>query len=371
MDGSIRELLDPRVLTQAYRQVPPPESDDLAFSRAFFVNPERVDAATYRGLYEHADLKAAPTNEIGAEAQILSVGQDTERVYTLVNSFNKIKYPMDVLTALREEGSYSVQKRGATEVGKIQRKFARRNQRLRNLWIAKGLVTGTIYINKEGEILESSSGAVKTCSLEPNSDQSGTCGGLVSSGSFPTASTDIPAVLQSIVTQAATNGKPIPTDIWVNRANLGEITSNNFFQGWGQYSGEYARDVLQGYYKKGMLTIDIPNLWGFDWHFVGSYYTDYAGTNRAYIPASGAGSMIMTPPPGGEWMKATEGLTLVPSTIGVMGDVDSALASAREEYGMYSYAKLTDDPFVLWAYMGDLFGWNLPEPDAIWRPQAF
>ncbi len=372
VDGSIRTLLDPRVLTTSYRQVPPPETDDMVFSRTFMRNIERIPDSTYRGLYEHTDLKAAPTNEIGAEAQILSVGQDTERIFTLVNIYNKIKYPMDVLTALREPGSMSLQNKGRTTIGSIQRKYALRNQRTRNLWIAKGLTTGTIYLNKTGDIIESSVGAVKTCSLQPNANQTGTAGGLVSTGSFSTLSTNIPVVLASIRNQAAANGKPIPTDIWLSAANIGYITSNQYFQNWAQYSGAYAQQVLQGMPSEpGKLTIDIPNLWGYNWHFVSAYYQDVNGTNRPYIPATGAGSFIMTPPPGGDWAKATEGLTLVPSSIGVYSDVDAALAAAREEYGMYSYAKLTDDPLILWAYMGDLFGWNLMEPDAVWRPQAF
>lgn len=359
-DAGIRAILDPGYLTSQYVQRSPDFPTPLA--DAFFVNPENVPGSEYDLFFDPADSDVAPANQVGSEARVLTLGDAQERKAAMFYVFNKIPFGEDVLNALREPDSYTLQNKGRVEVGRRMTKFVNRHRRFKELVIAKSLVDGVVYLNKAGDVLESSSGAVYTCDLGVAATHKGTLDSLITA-MFSAATTDIPSILESIDDAAESANVPPPTDVWVNKLNLGDLRNNDYFVEWAANNESASSRVLQG----GM----IENLWGKTWHFIGTKYKAADGTMKPYIPVTGQGSLILTPKPGDPWMKAVNGSSLVPKSLEIVTDVESALNNLDEIYGQFMYAKIKDDPVNAWAYAGDKFGFNFNDPNAIWTGDAF
>jgi hypothetical protein len=359
MDGSVRQILDPRLLTASYQQIP--GDVPTPFTDAFYRDPEEIDDDSFRSMYDPADVAASPGNVPGAEARIITVGSAQERVFNLFYSFNKTVFEESVMRALREPGSYTLQRMGRTEIARIMGKFRNRQIRFKELVISKILTQGAVWMNNLGVVLDSSSGAVQTADFQLPANNKGNLGGLIT-GLFSTAATDIPAILESVVDQARTNNVPVPTNIWINRTNLSSLRNNTKFQTWAANNEGLATQVIRG----GM----IEELWGFRWNFVSTKYSNSSGTMTPYIPATGQGSMVMTPDVG-PWCKSSIGLNLIPRVIGAARTIDEALGNIEQVYGPFAYAKLLDDPIRAIAYTGDKFGFHLNEPGAVWAATAF
>ncbi len=112
-------------------------------------------------------------------------------------------------------------------------------------------------------------------------------------------------------------------------------------------------------------------MWGKTWHFVSGYYTAADGSNKPLIPTTGQGSLVFTPPANQPWLKATKGATVLPKTLDLLDTADAGLAQLSLAFGPFMYAKLKDDPVELLAYIGDKWGLNFNEPDAIWQGTGF
>lgn len=365
MDASVRQILDPRILTAAYAQLPGNVLTPL--SDAFYVGTgggaiEEIDDDSFRSMYDSADITPAPGNLPGSEARVLSFGDAKERIFTMFYSFNSINFPEEVMKALREPDSYQLQNMGRTEINRIMLKFRNRQKRFRELVIAKCLTQGKVYMNAAGVVLESSSGAVTTSDFQLPAGNLGNLGGLMTS-LFSTATTDIPSILESIDDQATSNSVPPPTDVWVNKVNLQYLRNNNAFKFWAQYNQVSNQQILNG----GI----IPDLWGKTWHFIGTKYTASDGTVKPYIPTTGQGSLVLTPPPGEPWCKTSKGLNLFPGDLNPANDIDAILGNIQKSYGEFAYAKLEHNPVRVRAFMGEKFGFNFNEPGAVWAATGF
>ena len=180
---------------------------------------------------------------------------------------------------------------------------------------------------------------------------------------FSDPNTDIPAFLESIDDAAASANVPPPTDIWINKLNLQHLRNSNSFKVWARNNQQAAALVLQGHLTE--------NLWGRTWHFLGTKYQAADGSMKPYIPLTGQGSLVLTPPPGEAWVKASQGSSLVPRSLNIGSDVDEILNNFDVVYGPFAYAKLLDDPVRLLGYIGDKFGFNFNEPNAIWQAAGF
>lgn len=359
MDGSIRQILDPRVLTASYEQMP--GSVPTPLSDYWFTNPENIDGDTFRSMYDPADITPAPGNLVGSEARVITMGNASEKVFNMFFTFNKTRFGEDSLNALREPDSYTLQNKGKSEVTRIMNKFVNRQRRFKELVLAKILTAGAVYMNEAGTILESSSGATVSATFQVAATHQGSLNSLITA-MFSLPGTDIPTILETIDDAAAAANVPPPTDVWVNKKNLTHLRNNNAFKLWAKQNDVVTSTVLKG----GM----IEDLWGKTWHFSNGYYTAADGTNKPYIPITGQGSLVLTPPPG-PWCKASQGSSLVPKSIEIKASVDELLNNFDVVYGPFAYAKLLDDPVSLLAYIGDKFGFNFNEPNAIWQADAF
>lgn len=357
MDESIRELLDPDILTEAYVQ----RADDAPtpLTDAFFVNPEALEDESFRMFYDPADTTPAPMNISGAEAHAITVGSAVERLGTLFTIFNKTPFRGSVLTALREPDSRTLQNLGRSEVNRVYGKFVGRHRTAKELVISKILTAGVVYLNARGEVLESSSGAVQTCDFGVAATHKTNLNGLISA-LWSTATTDIQTQLENIVDAARQAQVPVPTDIWLHRLSLASLRNNDYFADWATMNKDYSDKILRGEV--------ITDLFGFNWHFIDTYYTAQDGSLKPFIPTTKA---ILTPPPGDPWIRAATGPTVLPKMVGKVDSLDQALSNLTVVQGPFAYAKLLDDPVQVMAYAGDKYGLNFAEPNAIWQATAF
>lgn len=360
MPTNVRELLDPLALTESYRQREGVKITPL--TDAFFVNPETADADTFEFFYDPADDETAPLNHPGAEARIVEIGDGDTRRMTLFTVFNKTPFHNDVMHALREHDSRALQQKGRAEINRIMGKFVERHRALKELVIAKVLTEGVVHYDGQGRVLESASGAAHTADFGVPAGNKGTLGGLIGESElFDNPAADIPAVLSAIDESAEANSLPAPTDVWVHRSNIPGLQNNLKYQTWAVRNPAHAERVLNGEI--------VENLWNRTWHFWGHRYKPAGG--GALVPYLPTNKAILTPPPASNIFRRANGVTLVPSEIGISGSWEEALNAVQEMVGMFAYAKLVDDPIKLLAYIGDKFIFGLNEPAAIWQATAF
>ncbi len=341
MPAQIREILDPRVMTAAYRQVatdrPTPLTD------TFMSGTDTVDDNEFRFFYDPADNTPAPMNRHGAPAREVTIGTAKERFMSLYSINNVVEFPTHLYTALREPDSPTIQNKGRSEIARINRIFAARHRLAKELIVAKSLSDGVVYVNAKGQILESSSGADITADLGVPANNKTTLNGLITA-LFSVATTDIQSILESIVDQANQNQVPVPTDIWVHKLNIQYLRNNDNFADWASMNSDYSSKILRGE--------TITDLFGFNWHFIDGYYTASDGTQKPIIPRAKA---ILTPPPGDSWKMAVNGPTIVPKDLSIATDVESAIDNTELVYGEFSYAAVQMNPTKLVGFLGDNF----------------
>lgn len=371
MDGSIRELLDPRVLAKSYEQAS--VSDATPFADAFWTgNIEACPDDTYTSLYRSADVKPMNLNAPGSEARTVSLGAGKPQTFTAFYSFNRTMQRGAIFDALREPDSYTLQDKGRTELNRLLRLQKSRQRKLKNLVIAKALTAGVIYADVSGQILESSTNAVQSIDLQVPSGNKGNIGGVISA-LWSTAGTDVFLQMDQIRDVASSNTVPVPTDIWLNKVNFYALRNNtgSGLQTYFSRNPELNDTMVRKNDGGNVVEYVIPDLNGFTWHFVDGYYEAFDGTKKPMIPKTGAGSIVMTPPPGGDWVAKANGRELLPTSLDVTSTLESALANTSYVDGEFFYAKIEHNPMRLDLFTGDKFFFGFNEPNAVFIGTAF
>jgi hypothetical protein len=371
MDGSIRELLDPRVLAQAYEQTS--VSDATPFADAFWAG--QIDVCpddTYTSLYRSADVKPMAMNAPGSEARTVVLGATKPQVFSAFYSFNRTMQRGAIYDALREPDSYSLQDKGRNELTRLLRLQRSRQRKLKNLVIAKALTAGTIYVNAAGEVLENSTGAVQSIDLQVPSGNKTNIGGVISA-LWSAAGTDVFTQMDQIRDVASSNTVPVPTDVWLNKVNFYALRNNtgSGLQTYFSRNPDLNDTMVRKNDGGNIVEYVIPDLNGFTWHFVDGYYEAADGTKKPMIPKTGAGSMVMTPPPNGDWVAKANGRELIPNSIDVNATMEASLANANYVDGEFFYAKLEHNPMRLDLFTGDKFFFGFNEPNAVFIGTAF
>ena len=354
---TILDLLDPQVLSSAYQQMQ--TTKPTLLGDTFLTNPEQIPGDSFELFIDPFESKPAPMNTPGAEARVIQASGADSKVQTLFASFNKLAFSEKVMYALREPDSPTLQRQGRTEIRRQMEHFKARQMLTKEVALAKILSVGTVYLNENGDILESSSGAVVSADFniaaghKSQLDWDG--GGDLITASWATDGTSIATHIETIKIAAQKQGVPTPKHIWCNSNMKTHLRSNTEFQTWASASANISEQTAAGE--------TIQGLFGMTWHFYDGTYQNASGTETLLIPDNIA---IFTPDPTDSVFRVTQGLTMVPSQIGVTASIEEALGNLMEVYGEYAYAKLTDDPIQLLAYMGDKWGFHLADPNAIW-----
>lgn len=364
---TFEQLLDARVLTASYSQRPDPRT--YHFTDTFFTGARDAESNEFEFIYWPSVEKPAPGNIPGAEARILTPRGGTKRYAALFRAFNMIPVAGDALSALREPESFALQQKGEAVMELIMDEFGQRHKLYKELIIALMMVYGRVNMNQSGEVLAptvdatsgaltDASGTVISADFGIADSHRGNLGGLIAAP-WSTDSTKIFDHLDDIDDKAEEIGVPTPTEIYIHNLKKRKIRDNTQFQTWAKESNVAPDTVLRGG--------EIKDLWGKNWHFLGHQYKNASDTMTDFLPQTHA--LIL--PPDGPWKRCHNGSELVPSTIGHSADWRGALGNLNKTFGQFAYATVEHNPVRLQLFLGDNFGMNFPEPNALWLANAF
>jgi hypothetical protein len=366
--GALEDILEYQSLSEAYDAQDMPE--DFELTNMFFTNPSEEIADNFDLLFYPKMRRPAPINKPGAEARVITTGKAIERKGILISAFNAVDVPTIALRALREPDSYTVQKMGRTSVARILAEFAVRHAIMKEVAIGQIMSYGHCNFATDGSPLiptvDANTGVITdNASAEITSDfgvanaHRGNLGGLITKlWTDPTAliSNDI----DNIRNAAQAAGTRVPTEIHLHTLSKQYLRVNDQFAQWAEHLNQAEETILQGEM--------IEGLWGMNWHFHGGKYeTNANGDVADYWPQAS----ITLCPPNGPWLKASNGMTEVPTQIGIQAGFMEALNAIEEFYGKYAYVDLAHNPSKLQMFMGDFFGLNFADPNAVWMPTVF
>lgn len=367
MPASFADFLDAREMTPLYRQLP--VLGETYFTDNFFRSPQTVNSDSVELISINKISNPSPGNTRGNAARILKQSGATKKLMSLFHVFNETPLEMDALRALREMDSLAMQEKGEQIVTLAAEEQATRDRMFKEIVIANIMHTGVVNLNSVGEILtpsvNSTTGAVTdaagthiSADFGVANGHRGNLGGTISA-LWSVAGTKIGTQLDAIKLAARKAGVPVPTEIYVHETKKSVLRANTEFNDWAKYNSMRIDDVLR---NEG-----IDGLWGFNWHFVGGGYYDASDTWVDLLPTTQA----LICPAVGPWLRAFEGSELLPNSIDIQPNAQSALSSLVKVYGPFAYAKLLDNPVRLSMFSGDNFGLGFADPNSVWCPTVF
>ncbi|RLC38155.1 hypothetical protein DRH27_02955 [Candidatus Falkowbacteria bacterium] len=291
--------------------------------------------------------KVARTVKYGAPSTLRSMEGIADVPVNLFHSYEHINHDPNLLPMLKSLDG-GTQKLGAEIVAKEAADFTQLFHNLRLAAWFSALTLGKIYFDGDGNLLSSSSGAVVTIDFgipDGNKDQLNVAGnGTIITDSWATASTDIPKQISVLIKQAmaftgyrpkyAIYGSNIPDYLASN-------TSMKEFLKMHPASNEAVRNG------------DVPNSFAKMTWIDGShaFYNDNDGNNKFFWDDD---MVVFLPDPTDMgWWGLIEGSYAVPTNINIQTNATAALASLANVSGMFSYAKVVDDPVTVRQYAGD------------------
>lgn len=289
------------------------------------------------------------------EAKFLSLGE--ERIFD----------PL-ILTLLRDYERYDNSQKAMRLVANNVQTMGTLFGNARILAVSNSLSLGNIYVDKDGNLLPTSSGATETYSQQIPAGNIGTVldaagvgiFGATGGGSWAVNSTDIPLQLRRLQEFAAQThgyepvialyGKNVPSYMTQNDYVLDYLARNPTMQ------TEWLKDNT------------IPDgLFGFTWVPVwkASYTKDDNSTKVSLWPANGV-TFIPGESDAAAFWSMFEGSMEVPTTINVLSDAIAALNSLRTVFGGYGYGQVSTKPVAVSAIMGDTFFPAMKIPEAVY-----
>lgn len=289
--------------------------------------------------------------QYGSPAQRRELSGITARSATALHTFEK--QPMDALKLLNlvNADTGEMDPKGVSEVTRQVKDFKVLFANLRIAAVQMAIATGKIYFDAAGNLLPSSSGAATSVDFQVPSGNQGQLDvfgdGAIIDASWATGSTLIINHIKQIKKAAlkktgyplkyAFYGENIPTYLAKNTEAKEYLIRNP--------------EANQTYIDTG----EIPDgLGGLTWiPMDDAFYVDQNGAIQSFLGADGIAFM---PEPSDDWYELVAGSYAVPTTVDVQGgDAASALSSLQEQYGMFSYAKVSHDPPSIEQYAGDTF----------------
>lgn len=347
----IGNATDPQSVMEETRKIP------LA-SSAGNGSVERYPTDTVEYIVMNRQKDPLPLNKKGSPARMVSPTGLQSRRITMSYMFNKIGLTARALQALRDPSNWLLQQMGREEVRRQATDFAIKHAVAKQVYLSKVMVDGIVYLDDNGEILESSSGATTTIDsgvpaghkAQLNYDGSGN----LITAAWDVAGTDIMRQLDNLRFAADVENVEPPKHIWLNGQSKFWIRANTEIKSY--FSGvERLDQALMG---------DSFELNDYVFHFYSGTYTAADGTDKPYIPTNKA---IITPDLG-PWFLNAIGMEILPTSIGVYGSLDESLNSLVEVYGQFGYSRLNENPVELQVYLGDNFQYLFRNPKSVWMP---
>lgn len=235
---------------------------------------------------------------------------------------------------------------GEFELVRQTRDLKQRFVNLRYACIQRAILDGILYFDGNGDLLPDSSGAVYTIDYQIPATHKNQLGGIIAAD-WDEATTDIPAQVQALLdVSPQRSGLPITTAIYGSSVP-GWLIANN-----------YAGPLI----KQNPATVDafsrqtIPS--GFlgiqNWLPAGAAF--YANASDTNVTIWGSDRVTFMPDVSTMWYDLIECSFLVPTQLGTITiEALQAAGAVSTVFGMFSYAKLLDEPIKIKQIAGDTF----------------
>lgn len=313
---------------------------------AFLTPGQRVIGKTLAYDKISGQRQSARTNQYGAPARIVDQLGRTKAAVNMLHTFEAQNHDPLILQNLMRQDSEIIQALAVDEIMRQTREFLARFRNLRLGAVYSMLANGKIWLDGNGNLLFTSSGAVEAVDYSVPANNQNQINGIISA-SWATASTDIVGNVNAIKRAALqTTGYPLKHAFYgKNIAGyiLGNTNASKLIQ-----SNPALQNAL---YNTG----EIPN--GFcdlQWHPVHeSFGLTGAGSVTEWF---GGDAVVFTPEPTPDWYELAEGSYLTPSNLGLVAPTAESIAnSLNQVFGMFNYATVSHNPATIQQFAGDTF----------------
>jgi len=240
---------------------------------------------------------------------------------------------------------------GRQEIARQTKHFKQRNMNLRYAAAQMALCRGALYFDGLGNILASSAGAKFTVDYaipaghQNQLDVFGT--GAIIDVKWPTATANIPLHVRKIRAAARKRGGlPIQYALYGDQI-ISDLLANNYVAKMLVLGAPVTTSLANGVIPPGFL--GIP-----EWIPMGeAFYEDKDGVLQQVCADD---KIIFTPAVDTSWWDFVECSYIIPNQLNALGtDAAALIASLSQVFGMFSYAKLLDEPVCLKQIAGDTF----------------
>lgn len=338
------------------------------FPDAFYASNQKTvgDSGSY--LQVNGTRQLARLVQYGSSSKARNHDGLVERPVKLMHTFEHVDHtPMMLQKLIPPDGATldglptAMQRMGMDEIKRQTTLFKQRFENLRNTAIAMALARGVIYIDANGNIQNTSSGAAYSIDFQIPSGNKGQLnyngGGAIIGASWATDGTDIIGDMEQLhVAAEELTGYPLGHAFY-GRNIFEYLASNTRLAAFIGANPSTAASFMARAIPDGFL--------GLKWHpAFHALYQDDGGTYNAVVPDD---TIVFTPEPDPSWYDVIEGTFIVPRSTGnVSGDAIQALSDLEMVTGMFNYAHVGNvDPPGVRHYAGDTFLPVVKVPSAI------
>lgn len=281
--------------------------------------------------------------------------------WVLFHSSEEIDIDQTNYQRLRQFESWELQKQGLEEIGRQIGLFIAKSKNTQTSTTLMMIMNGLCYFDGSGNLLPTSSGAIESPGIGIEASHQNQCnynGANLITAPWSMPSTNIPLHCRNIKKAGlqATGQEPKIAMYGVN------------VPGYMQTNG-YMKEYLARYPQmnaKLMNDGEIPDgLLGFTWIPAWKgFYESYDGSNYEIVNGD---AVTFMPPVNKRWYELLLGSMLVPTTLDIQMNVDSAMSNSVLKYGRYSYAQLEHKPIRLIVVQGHTWYPAVKNPKVLWQ----
>jgi hypothetical protein len=300
--------------------------------------------------------RTLPLSQYGAPAGRENLQEIALRDIKLHHTFRELHIDPLTFQKLRNFTDYNVQNMGMQEVTRQVYNFRLKAENTRRTIKFQTLTKGKVYVDGNGNILPSASGAQSTYDFGMSANNQGQGNGIIAEP-WDSQTADIPLHIRNLKQQAVQRtGYPLRYAIY-GKNIPSYLTVNAFVQDYLSRSPNRNEEWL--------ASAELPSgLFGLTWvPGYEQFYEDATGTNRTIL---GDDEVVFCPEPSSEWWERIEGSYAVPTSLNIFNDA-SAYDNFKQVYGMFGYSHLNHNPPGASMFVGDTFAYVLKVPDAVYQ----
>lgn len=311
-----------------------------------FWQEEKVSGAVARAPQFYGTRRAAPISAYGATGRRRQMAPVVMQDFVMYSVFQETLMPSSLLNQLRSPSTYNHDM--AQEEVDRQVEIARdelQNTRVGTLASMLNPANGgNTYFDADGNLLGSSGGAAYTLSAQLGANNLNQLNGIIS-GSWGTATTDIPSNIRNLQKQSTTDTGYDIEYAFYGISVPGFLTNNNYVKEYAFRNPQFNMSYLQ--------TNEIPDGFLGIKKWIPAYkavYDKYDGTKTSLFADDGI-AFTVNPK---YWYRLFAGSRLIPKSIQIYKDLGDALGNLTEQQGMFGYAYLDPRTIELFMMTGDV-----------------